>query len=480
MAQTAPPETSRLWLTAGAAARDFTHNQNDEPLTTVRGLSPTTLQLGGAWYFKPWLGAALEARGERFYATRDDMEATPQWGVEATALAAFRWRPGALFGLEGQAGWAALRAPLLTVNDPGTVSGDGLWASGPALGAAVDLLPTSWLAAQLYARGVVPVSARKGVELTAGVRAQLGALRLGPGRWGIALSYEWARARLTYDAETVLQVEHRLGLGVAFLGGDAPAPVVQAPDAAETDTRLEGLVLSAGQRAPIAGAVVEAGGQRASSDAQGHFELGGLTPGAITVAVTAAGYRLSSRDATLEAGRTTTVEVELVMPTGPGQLRGVVKAAGGGPLEGVLVRVEDGPETKTDAAGAFNFPKVGPGPVTVTAALTGYQRGEEAVQVPPEAESTVDFTLAAVGVHTLATVKGLIQGSDGGVPRATVKLRERKVSVKVKPDGRFELSVPGGRYTVTIAAPGYVTQTKTLELAPGDQAIFHAELEKKR
>jgi len=102
------------------------------------------------------------------------------------------------------------------------------------------------------------------------------------------------------------------------------------------------------------------------------------------------------------------------------------------------------------------------------------------VQVPPEASATVTFTLKATGVRAKATVKGLVLGADGAVPKATVTLAEKKLTVKVKPDGRFELEVPGGRHTITIQAPGYVTQSKVLELADGDQAIFHLELEKAR
>ena len=48
----------------------------------------------------------------------------------------------------------------------------------------------------------------------------------------------------------------------------------------------------------------------------------------------------------------------------------------------------------------------------------------------------------------------------------------------VTPEGRFFVTVPGGEYSFIISAPGYVTQTKKVVLADGDQAIVHTELQK--
>jgi hypothetical protein len=40
--------------------------------------------------------------------------------------------------------------------------------------------------------------------------------------------------------------------------------------------------------------------------------------------------------------------------------------------------------------------------------------------------------------------------------------------------------VPSGKYTLVIEARGFLTQTKSVDVSPGDQAIFHAELERLR
>jgi hypothetical protein len=57
---------------------------------------------------------------------------------------------------------------------------------------------------------------------------------------------------------------------------------------------------------------------------------------------------------------------------------------------------------------------------------------------------------------------------------------ELKLKLEVKADGRFSAEVPSGKYTLIIQSPGFVTQTHVVEVSGGDQAIFHAELERLR
>ena len=74
----------------------------------------------------------------------------------------------------------------------------------------------------------------------------------------------------------------------------------------------------------------------------------------------------------------------------------------------------------------------------------------------------------------------VISSAAGPVAKATVRVVELKLKQAVKADGRFEVEVPGGKYTLVIEAPKHVTQTKQVEVADGDQAIFQIELEKLR
>jgi hypothetical protein len=173
------------------------------------------------------------------------------------------------------------------------------------------------------------------------------------------------------------------------------------------------------------------------------------------------------------------VELTLSPPSGPGTLRGHVTAGDDhAPLAGLTVAVAGGVSTTTGADGAFVLAGAGPGPVSVTVRGDGIEPIDEAVQVAPEA--TVELELAAhrVGAHReLGTLRGLIRSKAGKPVAATVRILEAKVRTKVGSDGRFMVRVPGGRYTVTIEAPGFVAQTLSVELADGDHAIFDCDLE---
>ena len=133
---------------------------------------------------------------------------------------------------------------------------------------------------------------------------------------------------------------------------------------------------------------------------------------------------------------------------------------------------------QTDETGAYTFAAVGPGPVKVRVEAQGYNFADEVAQVPPEGEASLDVTLEALGKGSPATVRGLIRSRTGGALKATVVIKGRDGKVPVNAEGRFVVTIPGGEYFFVISAPGYVSQTKKVTLADGDQAIFHCELQK--
>ncbi|QIK83053.1 carboxypeptidase-like regulatory domain-containing protein [Sanguibacter sp. HDW7] len=102
----------------------------------------------------------------------------------------------------------------------------------------------------------------------------------------------------------------------------------------------------------------------------GAFTVSGLaTPGAYTLAVTAAGLAAASVPVDLDAtGLVTGLEVRLGAATG--DVRGTVKDPGGTPLAGARVVLTDGlteREAVTTDTGAYVFPGLAPGTYTVTA-----------------------------------------------------------------------------------------------------------------
>ena len=74
-------------------------------------------------------------------------------------------------------------------------------------------------------------------------------------------------------------------------------------------------------------------------------------------------------------------------------------------------------------------------------------------------------------------MRGLVRSLAGDPLRADLRVVEAKVRGKTAADGSFRFSVPGGRYQVVIEVAGYVSQTKVVDVADGDQAIFNIDMQ---
>jgi hypothetical protein len=75
-------------------------------------------------------------------------------------------------------------------------------------------------------------------------------------------------------------------------------------------------------------------------------------------------------------------------------------------------------------------------------------------------------------------MRGQVRTVRGKPVAALLKIPEAQINTRTASDGRFHVRVPGGRYTVVFEAPGFVRQSKTVEVADGDQAIFYVDLSK--
>jgi hypothetical protein len=80
-----------------------------------------------------------------------------------------------------------------------------------------------------------------------------------------------------------------------------------------------------------------------------------------------------------------------------------------------------------------------------------------------------------------ATISGIVRSTEGGKRiAAQLSIPELKgLKVKAAADGTFSLKAPAGTYSVTISAPGFVSQTKSVVVKDGDQAIFNVDLHPK-
>ena len=487
------PSSSRLSLTYGAAARSSDQQSGIEE--KYGGVTPSVVRLEGAYFFKRWLGVSFDGSADWFGISGTPLGSpttvhTELVGFRLLPELVVRWSPKpSTFNLEGHLGWSGGGWPSYLPSG-GTVVSAPLFYTGPTLAVVLAFEPNAFIGGQFYARGSfdyaaenrpAPLTASRAALVWGTVGGQLffGNFVVGELHAAIALDAELDAALAGSADYSLSHFQARFGLGLRFR--QEPAPVqLGCHDQIEDSGTLKGRVVADG--AGVAHADIEAQGKLAQTDPAGEFELHGIS-GSVHVKASAAGFKPVEQDVEVPVNGEATVTLTLLKPTGPGTIRGVVKSDAkadkpDAPLEGAEVVAEGLPPVKTADDGSFSIPKAGPGPVKVTVKAKGFASGEEIVQVPAEAEASVTFTLAKQGDKTPATIRGLIVRAGNGKPvKATVRITELNLNVQVKPDGRFVVQVPGGKYTLVIEAPGFIAQTKPVEVADGDQAIFHCDLQ---
>lgn len=472
----------RMWFSVGAAYRDHQQILPDGTLAlrvgVGRAIAPWNLHLSSAFFFNKYVGLDFEARAELFFAVPSGGPSVPQPSSELTGLVPVRFALKPWLSVEGQLGWSLLQRSLIRA---GPAPADFLF-TGPTFGVAVGLAPSHLFVSQLFLR-VTPVSFSLGNipgfaawVVAGGAQVSLGALRIGDTQLGFALTLEANGTRVRSDNGLAPQFGLRLGFGASLMRAPREEVVQQLP-ASDAKVRLAGKVVSAAG-APITGAVVTLDGESPlQSDANGGFVFPTVTPGTHVVRGRKDGFQQGHVDVKVAQGQEL-VTLTLEAATGPGKIRGVVRSEGKVVAKAELAAGEE--KAVSDAEGRYTLENVGPGPVSVKVKAAGFADAEEVAQVPPEAEAQLDFTLVPKAVEVRATLRGLIRAKSGETIKATVRVVELKLKLPVKADGRFAAEVPSGKYTLIIEARGFLTQTKTVEVSGGDQAIFHAELERLR
>ena len=120
----------------------------------------------------------------------------------------------------------------------------------------------------------------------------------------------------------------------------------------------------------------------------------------------------------------------------------------------------------TDSQGAFIVTGP-PGPYQLEASATGYQTAFQAVTLQSGASVAVPtFLLIPIGPNREFTVSGTVrlESNPGlGVPGAVVTATGG-FGTSVSAYGTYSLSLPWGNYTLTVSAPGFVTQTRDVDV----------------
>lgn len=186
---------------------------------------------------------------------------------------------------------------------------------------------------------------------------------------------------------------------------------------------------------------------------------------------------VSARTVSLGAGEDRAVELvlEKEKPKVGGLSIKVVSFDGAAP---VAASVElNGKITATSAEGALMLEGLSPGPLSVKVTAPGFTPGEEAASVVAGTVSELTVTLVPQKKRVPATLRGQVRSARGGKPVvAQLEIKELKQTIAADEDGSFSVQIPGGKYTVRITAARFVTQTKTVTVRDGDQAIFNVDL----
>jgi hypothetical protein len=233
---------------------------------------------------------------------------------------------------------------------------------------------------------------------------------------------------------------------------------------------------------PLANAVVtvDSGAMHrtVTTDAEGLGSLADVSAGEVVAVGTLVGYERVETRASLNAADTVTLELTMKKekPKFGGLAIRVVNFDGKVPVAGASIDV-NGKSVSTDATGALMVEGLNPGPVSIKVTAPGFTTGEDAASVVAGVNSEVVITLVPEKKQVPATLSGQVRNARGDKPvAARLELKELKQTVSCDESGQFSLQIPGGKYTIRISATGFVTQTKTVTVRDGDQAIFNLDL----
>jgi len=216
---------------------------------------------------------------------------------------------------------------------------------------------------------------------------------------------------------------------------------------------------------PIQGVTVSVEGTslQATTNSQGYYQITDVPAGNKTVTASKSGYNSQSKTVNVLAGQTVTVDFQLQLATGT--IQGTVKDTNNQPIEGATVSVEGTSlQTTTNSQGYYQITDVPAGTRTVTASKTGYNSQSKTVNVLAGQTVTVDFQLQLV--TATGRISGIVYGSIPNtlIYKATVKAtgNGRTYRALTSEDGRYELRVPTGTYTVTVSKETFNDATSSV------------------
>lgn len=479
-------ERAAVRLRYGLALRQGEQVDPGPGLTYV-GATPNDLAVAATVYGLglEWLGAQLQVQREGFSLNNEAARVTEGSLLRFSLAAAARRQLGPVLG-ELSLGYGFAQLPMFSdsTNPAPTFQRGGRHAALLGARARVPLFQR----AQAEVRLELPLALSAQDAVGGGASASgfaAGAALLYPvkrvGRWEAAavLDYQFVKDGLTADSGARSdQTLQRVGAALQLSWFDAASSDPLLPPRGALTLQ----VLDAEKGTPLASAqvvlTVEGTAQAPqATDARGQLRVPELPAGAVVAQVTAPGYEPAEGRVTVAPEGQATLEVRArKLPPAVGSVRILVTdKRDNTPMPDVKVVVGD-KELRTDAAGLARLEKLPPGPVLVKVSAEGFQAVEEAVVIVGGQESELPVPLMLAKRLGYATVSGTVRSTRGSPVVATLVIPAAKVRSRTGPDGTFSLKLKPGTFRIIISAKGHLTQSKSVTVRDGEQAIFNVDL----
>ncbi|WP_404364258.1 collagen binding domain-containing protein [Corallococcus coralloides] len=484
-AQAPESERASLRLRYGLSSRQG-EQVDVGPGLTYSGLTPNDVALTLMGWAGEHLGGQVELQREAFELRDASSRVTGGSLVRGSVGPRGRLSLGPV-RLELGAGYGFAQLPLFGGFTYAPVLQRGVRHAALFSGRVLVALPARL---QLEARGEVPLTLS--AHAADGLKASSSGYVV-----GAALSYPVMRrdgwtGRLLLDvqqAHDTMELEdsglrseqrmRRVGLGFEVALGPAPR-IIECPVHGYVPIQ----VVDADTGAPLVGARVRVPSllqpgmtEEKVTDAQGRVTVN-LPTGEQSAQVSLEGYDSTTERTTVAFIENPGLAIRLhknAPKTGSLKVK-VVQGKNSAPVPDVQV-VSGAARLRTDTAGELLLEGLEPGPVVVAMSAPGFRSTEEAAVVVAGQTSELVVVLSQDRKGELATLVGQVRSARSGKPLvATVTIPQAKVRTRTDKSGAFTARVRGGTYRITLSAAGHRTQTKTVTVREGEQAILNVDL----
>ena len=242
---------------------------------------------------------------------------------------------------------------------------------------------------------------------------------------------------------------------------------------------LQGIVVDSNTGLPIVGASVSISGSTTAAlitDVTGRY-ITAVTPGDITVNVTASGYSPASGSATISAGQILLFSPAMIPVTSPNPITTVsltgtiMDSVSGLPVAGVdilLGGVANG-QTVTDDGGRFIFTAISAGNTTIQIAKPGYQTGS--LSLLTTAGSVMDLgpiLIKPTSPPATSTINGIVTDEVSGLPISNVTVKIDGTTLTAVTDNTGSYSINGIQplqFSILAQSPGYISTYQSVTLS---------------